>query len=31
VLYRYECDMVAILAARHGREAGYPSALEAPG
>jgi plasmid stabilization system protein ParE len=29
-LYRYEGDMVAILAVRHGREAGYLSTLEAP-
>ena len=24
-LYRYDGDVVAILAVRHGREAGYPS------
>jgi plasmid stabilization system protein ParE len=29
-LYRYDGDMVAILAVRHGREAGYQSALEMP-
>jgi plasmid stabilization system protein ParE len=28
VLYRYEGDVVAILAVRHGQEAGYRSALE---
>jgi plasmid stabilization system protein ParE len=29
-LYRYECNMVVILAVRHGREAGYQAALESP-
>ncbi len=29
-LYRYEADVVAILAVRHGREAGYQSVPETP-
>jgi plasmid stabilization system protein ParE len=31
VLYRYDGDVVVTLAVRHGREAGYQSALELPG